>query len=109
MSQWMRTGVVLDFVMTLANDYETLALEAVNEAERTARIRRFETARIERAIESGSIIDKGMYAEMSRTLTESEQQFRTDARRFQEEADRLRGTNARRVRPSTVSAGLRRV
>lgn len=82
--------MILTFIDTLANDYELLAIYARQEADYCLyRVRHYK------------------YEEHEiRAMAKEEQSYRCDSLRFQEEANRLRGTNARRFRQTTVSAGL---
>lgn len=72
----------VSYTKTLINDYEMLAIGAAQEAERIARYRE-------------DALPRTAYRERLR-LTKQESFYRTDSLRFQWEADRLRGTNARR-------------
>lgn len=103
MSQWNRTGVVLTYITVLIADYESLAKEMAHQAEREARYRMFEL----KPLRGKGGMSEEEYAQAVRDSREEELSYRRDAMRFQEEANRLRGTNARRERPASVSAGLR--
>lgn len=92
--------MVLNYIETLINDYEMLAIGAASQAERMARYIRDELEPTE------YLIDVVTYAEKLHAVRKEEENYRRESLRFQEEADRLKGTNARRTRPSSVSTGL---
>jgi hypothetical protein len=84
--------VVLDYITVLINDYELLAFDARHEADYCRRVLQQYKTEYE--------------PHQREALAQEELSYRADATRFQEEADRLRGNNARRVRQTRMSAGL---